>query len=375
MKEGAGLYIHIPFCDTKCGYCDFASFAGRDALIEPYTDALLREIERAPEIAVKTVYIGGGTPSMLSADRIETVLNAVARKFRLADEAEVTMEMNPSTGNLAYLEDIRSAGINRLSIGVQSFNKKHLKTLGRRGGPDVSATAIDNSRKAGFDNLSLDLMFGVPAQTVEEVEKDVGYLLGFAPEHISTYQLTVAEGTPFHEWSEKGIVVLPDDELLVEMYDVIREKLVSAGYRHYEISNFAKEGKECGHNLGYWLGDDFLGLGSASHSFLRGKRFCNPESVEEYINGVIAGSAARIIEENDNQKLENYLLMRLRLIEIDLEFSDINQRFNIDFLKEYRTVLNRLESLGLLWLSQERAGLNAKGVLFLNNVILEFIRV
>jgi oxygen-independent coproporphyrinogen-3 oxidase len=375
MKDGAGLYIHIPFCDTKCGYCDFASFAGRDALIEPYIDALLREIERSPEIAVKTVYIGGGTPSLLSADRIETILAAVGRKFRLADNAEVTMEMNPSAGNSAYLKDIHSAGVNRLSIGVQSFNKKHLKTLGRRGDPDVSTMAINNSRKAGFDNLSLDLMYGVPEQTTGDVEDDIRSLLGFSPEHVSAYQLTVATGTPFHEWSEKGAVVLPDDDVLVEMYDVIREKLGAAGYRHYEISNFAIEGRECRHNLGYWLGDDFLGLGSASHSFMRGKRFCNPETPAEYISAVIAGNPARIIEENHHQKLADYLLMRFRLINMDLEFNEINQEFNIDFLKEYGSVLGKLQSLGLLWFTLDRAGLSDKGVLLLNNVILEFIEV
>jgi oxygen-independent coproporphyrinogen-3 oxidase len=272
------LYIHIPFCKKKCNYCDFVSYAGKEELIDRYVEALRKEIKGAWDGGRGTIFIGGGTPTLLSSKYYQKLLTDYA--LRITDY-EISIESNPGTANKSKLRELRKLGINRLSIGAQSFNDHHLKTLGRIHNSKDIFRIYDDARSAGFDNINLDLIFALPSQTLDEWKTDLKTAISLKPEHLSTYNLQIEEGTPFA--THYGLR-FTNDELELKMYEHTIDTLIEKGYNHYEISNFARPGYECKHNINYWKNGNYIGIGAGAHSHINGKRWANPNCIEEYID-------------------------------------------------------------------------------------------
>jgi oxygen-independent coproporphyrinogen III oxidase len=299
------LYLHIPFCRHRCAYCDFNTYAGQEDSIPAYVDALCREIsfigKNAPhKIALHTVFFGGGTPSLLTPLQFEAVLHAISENFELSDP-EVTIEANPGTVSLSGLKELRSLGINRISFGVQSANPSELRMLERAHSYFDVINAVTWARMAGFDNLNLDLIYGLPLQTPDDWSTTVKLILGLAPEHLSLYALTLEHGTPFGRWSARGLMPLPDPDLAADMYEWAGETLATAGYLQYEISNWALDDSHqttyyepsmfqrppslaCAHNLQYWRGLPYLAVGAGAHGYANGFRYSNVLRIKTYID-------------------------------------------------------------------------------------------
>ena len=281
-----GLYVHVPFCKTKCPYCDFNTYQGIENLIEPFLPALTSEIECWGETlahpSVKSVFFGGGTPSYLPLGYIEQILAAIQSSFKVAPDAEISIEANPGDLDAAACVGILKQGVNRLSIGVQSLDNDLLNLLGRRHQASEAVEAFQSARQAGFDNVNLDLMYGLPNQSMEQWKQTLSSLIELTPEHISLYALTIEEGTPMHRWAAEGKIPEPDSDLAADMYQYAREALASAGYHHYEISNWSLPDLECKHNLVYWENGPYLGVGPGAHSRLGDYRFWTVLSPRDY---------------------------------------------------------------------------------------------
>src|SRR5215207_10312909 len=286
------LYFHIPFCTHRCAYCDFNTYAGQEELIPGYVEALLREIEfvgqQTTQLAnkattVHTIFFGGGTPSLLSPRQFETIFKAIRTNFVRTDDAEITIEANPGTVSYENLLELRKIGINRISYGVQSANAEELRMLERAHDFFDVIEAVTSARKAGFENLNLDLIYGLPEQTLQTWQTTVKRILDLHPEHISAYALTLEHGTPFGRWSSKGLLPLPDPDLAAEMYEWASETFEANGYIQYEISNWAKPGHECRHNLQYWRGRPYLAFGAGAHGYANGYRYSNVLRIKTYI--------------------------------------------------------------------------------------------
>lgn len=349
-----GLYIHIPFCLSKCAYCDFYSVTQTEKM-PPFIRSLRQEMSlyRGLFDPFDTIYLGGGTPSLLGIDQIETILNAIYATFTIADDAEITCEANPGDLTPEVSRALRSAGINRLTIGVQSFDNGVLTFLGRRHDTAGATAAIENARKAGFENIGLDLIYGVPGQELRSWLETLKSALSFSPEHLSCYQLTLEPSTPLGEKYRSGAVALPDDDLLYEFFMETSRTLEEAGYIHYEVSNFAR-GTEwtSRHNSKYWNHTPYLGLGPAAHSFSGTRRWWNCRSLDRYIEiadrGIppIGGSELLTREQLRLERL--YLGLRTRE-GIDLE--DFAKRHGCDLLQRKDRVLPQLIEDGLLEIS------------------------
>lgn len=297
-----GIYLHIPFCKQKCLYCDFNSYAGMETMMDDYCNALKAEIAaNSSKEKVDTIYFGGGTPTVLGGERLAELLQKVREKFTLIADCEITAECNPGTIDKDGLRQMYQAGFNRLSIGLQSTDDRTLKQLGRIHSLEDFEQCFQHAREVGFENLSLDLMYGLPGQTVDGWKKTLEKAIAFAPEHLSCYGLKVEEGTPFAMMN----LVLPDDDTVGEMYDICVEKLKKAGYERYEISNFAKPGQESRHNLKYWRCDDFLGLGAGAYSCMSGVRYDNVSGVGEYYSAIVEKNSA--IEEKFPLSLDDQM--------------------------------------------------------------------
>ncbi len=308
-----GIYIHVPFCDGKCPYCDFYSLRAGEELMEQYASAVERALQQwAAERgkgSVKTVYFGGGTPSLLGAGRLSRLLSAVDQSFFLDSGAEITLEANPVSVDRAFFEEVRRAGFNRLSMGMQSADPEELALLGRRHSPEDVKEAVEAARLAGFFNLSLDLMLGLPKSAPEEGPERLGRSIAFAaglePEHLSSYILKVEPGTPFASRQ----LVLPEDDEIADQYLFCVQELEKYGYQQYEISNFAKPGRESRHNLVYWHGEEYLGFGPGAHSFFAGKRFYYPRSLSDFLEGKSP------CPDGEGGDFEEYAMLNLRLTE------------------------------------------------------------
>lgn len=280
-----GLYIHVPFCHGKCPYCDFYSrpdsAGGMDAYVSAVIDSLSPWREELADRELATVYFGGGTPSLLGAERLGLILQAVRQGFSLASGAEITLEANPTHVDRPFFEGVRRAGFNRLSMGLQSANQEELRFLGRAHSPQQAAQAVENARAGGFENISLDLMLGLPGGSREKLGRSIAFAASLGVEHISSYMLKVEPGTPF---AARGVQV-PDEDDTAEQYLFAVEELARRGYGQYEISNFARPGKESRHNLLYWRGEEYLGFGPGAHSFFEGRRFYYPRDLEGFLQG------------------------------------------------------------------------------------------
>lgn len=360
-----GLYIHVPFCLKKCDYCDFYSATSIDR-IPQFLSALSKEMEmyRGQWGPFDTVYLGGGTPSVLGGDQLREVLKEVGNHFGILSDAEITVEVNPGDLSGVFAEGLRDMGVNRLNIGIQSFDRGILDFLGRRHSVQQAEGAIEASRKAGFDNVGLDLIYGVPGQTMEAWLNSLERALEFGPEHLSCYQLTLEERTPLGVRCAKGEVSLPGEDLQYEFFMKTSEFLEGAGYIHYEVSNFAKEMKYASrHNQKYWDHSPYLGLGPAAHSFQENERWWNCRSQDQYVSVISAGRLP--VEGRETLTIEQlrlealYLGLRTRK---GIRLQDFSNRYHMDLLKDKRDVLAKLRQEGLIsigygYLSPTRAGL------------------
>lgn len=375
-----GLYLHIPFCRAKCAYCDFYSLpcAGKsDAakLINRYTDALLLHMEdysdAAADRAVDTVFIGGGTPTAIPCVRLLDLIDGVRYNFNLAEDAEITLESNPATAGRSELAKLRRAGVNRLSMGLQSSDDRELVALSRIHSVADFDDAFRAARSAGFDNINLDLMYGIPLQTPESLRRTLEYAVSIAPEHISLYGLKVEDGTPFA--AKKDELGLPDEDSEFEMYSSSVEFLAENGYAQYEISNFAREGYECRHNLKYWHCEEYLGLGPAAHSYFGGCRFAFRRDIEAYITAMEEPeSAGRLLSESSvispEERVGEYIMLGLRLSE-GIDAGDFNARFGLDFEKMYAKYIKLFINGGFMRSAGGRYSLTPKGM-FVSNYII-----
>ncbi|HEV2861139.1 MAG TPA: radical SAM family heme chaperone HemW [Pyrinomonadaceae bacterium] len=376
----AGIYIHIPFCRARCSYCDFATGAYDAALADRYVLAVEREVEAfAPAgdgADVDTVYFGGGTPSLLTPAQLSRLLGAVRRRFRVSDDAEVTMEMNPGTVSPEVLDGFRAAGVNRASFGAQTFDDAELRRLGRTHTADDVRRTLSLLRGAGFDNVSFDLIAGLPAQTLAAWERNLAEALALGPEHLSLYLLEVHEATPLAAQIREGRYQPPDADLAAEMYELMVERTRAEGFEQYEISNFCRAGRESRHNTKYWTGEPFYGFGCSAHSFDgRASRWSNERDVRAYVNLVESEGAAVVerVELDEREAGAEALFLGLRLLRRGVDLSEHRARFRRDVREEYAEDLRRFGEAGLLEMEGDVLRLTARGALLSNEVFAAFV--
>ena len=378
-KQPLGLYIHIPYCIHKCGYCDFNSHPIKKDEMDHYIDALVVEMKHYAKIytntnIIKTIFLGGGTPTTLNPFQLERILKECVNEFTIASNAEITIEANPATVGIELMKSIRTMGYNRISIGVQSFDKAELKLLDRAHGPKEIHSTVDCARKAGFDNLSLDLMFAVPNQSLSSWENNLTKALEKNPEHLSTYNLTIEQGTAFSKLQSNGKLIMPDDDHQLELYKKTIERLTKKGFHHYEISNFAHRGKECKHNITYWENTNTLGLGAGASSYMNGTRFKNINLPAHYIRQVkekkIAVEHSETLE--PRQAMGETIMLGLRLLQ-GISIHQFEKRFQISFINLFRNIISALKEKELVIIEKDYLRLSQKGLFWADSVTLEFI--
>lgn len=387
-RKQIGLYIHIPFCKQKCSYCDFCSYANKESFVKRYMQCVLKEIievgsnnktdfENGKDdlFLVKTIYIGGGTPSLIDSKYITRVIEDIKLNFEVDEKAEITIEVNPGTVTLEKLEDYYKAGINRLSIGLQSTHEHLLKEIGRI---HTYLDFIDTyrfARDAGFKNINVDLMIGLPNQTLEEVQDSIEEIVSMEPEHISVYSLILEENTPLFKKVEEGLE-LPDEELERKMYWAVKQTLEQNGYIHYEISNFAKKGYESKHNLDCWNQKEYIGFGIAAHSYTNGIRYSNIENLEQYIKNYEEDNTEENLVFHEKQDMESmqkeYMLLGLRKIE-GVSIQEFKIKFVANPVFLYHAQLEKLVNEELLEIDGDKIKLTNKGLDLANIVWEEFV--
>lgn len=373
-----GLYVHIPFCRQKCLYCDFASYAQTEHLFDAYTTALCQQIAAQGGMlckpSVDTVYIGGGTPSILPVPLIEKILAALTANFSIQPAAEISMEANPGTVTQEQLTALKALGINRLSFGVQSFNDKLLTAIGRIHRTVDSISAVEHAFAAGFTNISIDLMYGLPGQTYDGFVSELEQAAALGTSHLSVYGLKLEEGTPLAAAFDNGRLTLPEEADEEAMYDLMTAFLPEKGLLRYEISNFACQGKECRHNLKYWHYEPYLGFGCAAHSFFHGERISQIADLEEYIKRVAAGVPTIAMRETPAQDvaMAEYVFLALRTTN-GINVNNFKQYFNIDFFAHFGDVFTKLHQQGLLAANANQVWLTDLGMKFGNIVFGSFL--
>ncbi len=377
--KSTGLYIHIPYCLHKCGYCDFNSHAVDPVEMERFVPALLAEIDHRADASgkdreVATVFIGGGTPTTLPAQALEAILERLRQRFRIRGDAEITLETNPATLAPGLFERLRAAGVNRLSIGVQSFDANELKLLERVHSVEEVHQTVASARAAGFDNLSMDLMFALPGQTAERFRAHLATALQKCPEHLSTYNLTIEKNTAFYKLHREGRLEMPQEEEQLAQYQQTLRTMADAGYEHYEISNFCRPGRECRHNLIYWNNGEYIGLGPGASSYLAGVRSRNCNLPARYIREVHATGQAVEFEETlePRQAMGETLMLGLRL-QKGIGIDAFEERFRTTLRQAYGRTLDGLLEKDLIQLDDNRIALSPKGLFLADSVILEFI--
>ena len=371
------LYIHIPFCAQKCLYCDFPSFARKDHLRKAYIEALNKEIislrEKHNNLEINTIFIGGGTPSVLESNELECLLKEIA-KLNMAKDIEYSMECNPGNLTEEKLEVMKKYGVNRISMGLQAKQDNLLKGLGRIHNYKTFKENFLLAKKVGFNNINVDLMFGLPNQRLNEWEETLREIISLEPAHISAYSLIIEEGTAFYNLYENDKLKLPTEEEERKMYHLAKKILEENGFNQYEISNYAKEGKECRHNLAYWNMDNWIGVGSAAASYINGKRIKNISSVEEYINSIKDKGEAveEIINNSKNDNMEEFMFMGLRKIN-GIDENEFKNRFSMNINDVYGEILNKYIGEGLLIRESGRIFLSEKGIEISNVIMADFL--
>jgi len=383
LLEAVSLYLHIPFCHTRCHYCDFNTYAGILPLRESYVQALLIEIELAGTLAqhingqlrhARTIFFGGGTPSLLSVAQTTRLLNACRNAFAVDEDAEVTLEANPGTLSQEQLLGLRAAGVNRLSMGAQSFDAELLHILGRIHSPEEIRQALHNTRAAGFTSINLDLMFGLPEQTMQHWRETLDQALDLRPEHLSLYSLIIEEGTPFYTWTQEGRLIPGDEDLCADMYEYADERLQAAGYENYEISNWALPGHQCRHNLTYWHNLPYLGMGAGAHSCFGGRRFSNVLAPLEYIRLLRTQQHPEAESETVGraQEMSETAFLGLRTA-IGIHLPTFEQRFGESFAQFAGDRLHFVAEAGLLEQTHDWLRLTKRGRLLGNEVFLRLL--
>jgi len=377
--NAAGLYIHIPFCRSRCSYCDFATGLYESSLAERYVRSLVNEIRGCNEVetprAVDTIYFGGGTPSLLSAAQLATILEVVQSRFDVAVGSEITLEMNPGTVTRTGLREFRNLGVNRASFGAQTFDDNELARLGRSHSSSETLQTFDWLRAAGFENVSFDLIAGLPAQSITAWRRNLERSLALNPEHLSFYLLEVHEGTPLAEHIRTGKQPQPDADLAAQMYELMLESAGAAGYEHYEISNLCRPGFESRHNTKYWNGTAYYGFGCSAHSYDgEGERWANERNLLRYVEGIENGVEV-VVERTEltpNDIRAEAVFLGLRLMR-GLNARQYQNQFGIDLLSERRAELKQFREAGLIELDGDLIRLTRSGALLSNEVFAAFV--
>ncbi len=379
-------YLHIPFCAFKCSYCAFNTYTHIEHLIPRFVEALCLEIavvgNQRPHQCLWTIFFGGGTPSLLSPQQFEQILETLDRHFDVQPNAEVTLEANPADlriGGVVYLAALRALGINRISLGMQSANANELKLFHRRHDNDDVAGAVRSARAAGFDNLNLDLIYGAPHQTIDSWKNTLEQAVALQPEHLSLYALGIEDGTPMKAWVERGHLPAPDDDLTADMYELATDVLAEAGYIQYEISNWAKPGRECRHNLQYWRNWQYLAFGPGAHGFAGGVRYAVTRSPHWYIKAMMQPASTMLpyprspavdqaVEVTREDEIAETLIMNLRLLREGMSLSEFAARFGASLMSLHGDHFRRAESLGLIEIAPDYVRLTRAGRLLSNQV-------
>ena len=395
------IYLHVPFCVHRCAYCDFNTYAGQNDLIPAYVNALIREINFVghqitnPQLPITTIFFGGGTPSLLSGPQVASVMDALRAAFAFSPNLEATLEANPGTVSQSFLADIRAAGLNRLSFGVQSANPEELHMLERAHDFFDVIQSVKWARGAGFDNLNLDLIYGLPEQTLVRWQNTVKRIVDLHPEHISAYALTLEHGTPFGRWSAKGLLPTPSPDLAADMYEWASEYFESAGYVQYEISNWAKVNSEfriqnsefmCRHNLQYWRGLPYLGLGAGAHGYANGYRYSNFLRIKTYIERLanyqlpitnyqfpLTPATVNHHRQTPRDDMGEFMMTGLRQTREGISSAEFESRFGARLDEVYGKDIEELTRLGLLERQAERLRLTRRGRLLGNQVFMRFV--
>ena len=391
--KNIGLYIHIPFCKKKCEYCDFKSYAGQEALIDEYIKWLNYEIELVGKsnqadyengldklAVVNTIYIGGGTPSFIEEKHIKEILDAIKKNYvfpiNLEEKVEVTIEVNPGTVNEEKLKTYKASGINRLSIGLQETHNEILKNIGRIHTYQDFLETYQTARKVGFDNINVDLMLALPGQSIEDLSESVDRIIKLNPEHISVYSLIIEEGTPFYKKYMNNELKLPEDEIERKMYWLVKNKLEEAGYKHYEISNFAKPGYESKHNLACWNQGEYIGLGVSAHSYTNNLRYSNIDNIPNYIQNLKSGKDYLNLVVHEKQtkesKMKEFIMLGLRKID-GVYIQNFKEKFGENPIYLYRKEFEKLVQEELLEIDGDVIRLTNKGLDLANLVWEEFV--
>ncbi len=375
------LYLHIPFCERKCPYCDFNTYAGLDNLHERFVQALTKDIRRWGDALghppLQSVFIGGGTPTVLAVKQLASIMEAVKEAFSLSTHVEVTCEANPGTTDTSKFRSLKELGVNRLSLGAQSLHDDELRFLGRIHTSEQVTSAVRQARQAGFDNLNLDLIYGLPGQRLDQWRDTLEQVLALEPTHISCYALTIEEGTPFARWVRVGKIPPVDEDMQGVMYEMTQDILEEAGYVHYEISNWARPGRQCAHNVVYWRNQAYLGLGPGAHSHDGWHRWWMAPSPQVYIERIEVGEHTVQGWERIDRSLSmaETMILGLRLLQEGLERSAFRSRFGVDPVDVYQAQIERLLKFGLISVSTSRVTLTRRAYPIANQVFVEFLDV
>lgn len=389
MMNNIGIYVHIPFCVRKCNYCDFLSAPADDVTKKRYVDRIIREIMETPELGrdyrVASVYFGGGTPSVLEAGDLNAILGAVRTRFGMANgqdgmsgadmaksgvvDVETTIECNPGTIDCHKLLELRRGGFNRVSLGLQSALDTELQALGRIHDFDTFARGFMDCRRAGFDNVNVDIMFGLPRQTLKSLEDTLDKVLGLEPEHISAYSLILEEGTPLEATVDRN--ELPDEDTERQMYDLVKCRLEAAGLEHYEISNFARAGRESVHNLSYWDRGEYLGFGIGAASLFNGVRYKNMESLEDYLCcGNVTREASALSRQDE---MEEFMFLGLRKVRDGVGIAEFERQFGQSLMDVYGDVVDQYVGGGFLEVGDGKIRLTDAGINVSNVIMADFL--
>lgn len=388
------LYFHIPFCKRRCHYCDFNTYAGMEGLIDDYMRSLIKEFRAVindHKINIHSLYFGGGTPSLIPAYWYKQLVHEIQEMTGISDDCEISLEANPGTLSSSYLEQLKEAGINRLSMGVQSTDSFDLERLDRIHTINDVLSTYRDARKAGFTNINLDMIFGLPWQDLQSWQNSLNRALFINPEHFSLYSLIIEPGTPLFDWYQKGWIEPQDEDLEADMYEYAMEALKTAGYEHYEISNWARvdegENFECRHNRQYWLNQPYFGFGAGAHGYVDGVRTVNTPGIQDYIETIqqsndrrlkFPQSPATISEEriDETTQMRDFMMLGLRLVREGVNVDAFQERYSRSMLEIFGKAINQLENQGLVeWVENEhkRLRLSHRGIFLANRVFREFI--
>jgi oxygen-independent coproporphyrinogen III oxidase len=373
------LYAHIPFCSKKCEYCAFVTHVGSLKLMTPYLAALSREAEHLaierPGGPLTTLYFGGGTPSLMTPHQLSSLLSQIDRLFAIEPLCEITLEAHPDTLNLQTLKDFRSAGVTRISFGAESLEPAELQSLGRLHKPEQVINLITQAQEVGFEAVSVDLMYGIPGQTIESWTRTLQIILPVGPEHLSLYPLSIEPKTVFAKKWRENLLSVPEDESVVAMYGLACEMLSSAGYEHYEVANWSLPHKHCLHNLSYWNNHEFYAIGVGAHGYLKPYRTENPRRTARYIRGWLEGKPPEQVKVyvNETAELTETVMLRLRLLQEGLSLSEVRQVFGVDIASTFARDLDELAQMGLIKLTENRLVLEEAAVSVANEIWSRFV--